>query len=348
MPFISVCIPSFNRSELLLPLLETIQRQDFHDYEIVIAEDCSPDRKSIRAICHQFKARYSLSLNYFENKKNLGYDANLRNLISLAKGEYVLFIGNDDLLAPGALSAIHEALNNQSNVGVLLRSYSSFFSRPEDIVQTFRYFHEDRVFPPGSATIATFFRRCVFISGMVLKRSAAHRFATNKFDGTLLYQQYLVGRILESYSGYYLHQIVAYHRLGGVPDFGSSESEKGLHTPKQQTLESSIHFMTGMVRIAKYLDYYHNHISMDIIKDIGNYSYPILSVQANLPLRRFISYIKSLSLLGLWKSPYFLIYSLALVLFRKKFCDWLIARIKMTVGRSPKLGKFSSGFVVKK
>lgn len=348
MCFISVCIPSFNRSNFLTPLLDSILNQKFSDYEIVLAEDCSPEQKDIRALVSEFKANHSVSFTYVENKKNLGYDANLRNLICLAKGRYVLFLGNDDLLAPDALSAIYEVLNGRSNVGVLLRSYSSFFSRPEEVVQSFRYFNEDRIFPPGPKTMVTFFRRCVFISGMVLKRSAAHNFATNKFDGTLLYQQYLVGRILESCSGYYLHQVISYHRLGGIPDFGSSESEKGLHTPKQQTLESSVHFVEGMLRIAKSFDLHTDQISEDIIKDIGNYSYPILSIQSHLPFKIFVGYITSLAQLGLWKSPYFLLYSLALVVLGRASCDWLISRIKLLLGRTPKLGAFSSGTSVRK
>ena len=348
MCFLSVCIPSFNRSHLLVPLFESILAQNFSDYEIVLAEDCSPEQKDIGAFADEFKASCSVSFTYVENKSNLGYDANLRNLISLAKGEYVIFLGNDDLLAPGALSAIHEALSSQSNVGVLLRSYSSFLSSPDDVIQTFRYFNEDRVFSPGPETIITFFRRCVFISGMVFRRSIAHNLSTNEFDGTLLYQQYLVGRILESYSGYYLHQVISYHRLGGVPDFGSSNSEKGLHTPRQQTLASSVHFMEGMLRIAKSLDPYNHQISRDITKDIGNYSYPILSIQSHLPPKKFIGYIRSLAQLGLWVSPYFLLYGLALIFFGKARCDWFISKIKLLLGRSPKLGKFSSGTPLRK
>jgi len=348
MPFISICIPSFNRSELLLPLLDSIRNQDFNDYEIVIAEDCSPDRPSIRAVSKDFSANYPVSLTYVENEKNLGYDANLRNLIALARGEYVLFLGNDDLLAPGALSTLFKVLSSQSNIGVVLRSYSSFLTRPEDVVQTFKYFDEDRFFPPSHETIVTFFRRCVFISGMVFKRSAALDVATNEFDGTLLYQQYLVGRILDSYSGFYLHQVISFHRLGGIPDFGSSDSEKGLHTPRQQTLESSVHFMEGMVRIAKNLDLYNDQISKDIIKDIANYSYPILAIQSHLPRGNFITYIRSLAQLDLWRSPYFLLYSFALLVFGRSVCDRVILKIKLLLGRSPRLGKFSSGSTLRK
>ena len=235
MPLISVCIPAYNRAGVLPALLDSILNQDFDDFDIVIAEDCSPERPAIAAKAADYQQRFGEKVKYHENPQTLGYDGNLRRLIELASGDYVLFMGNDDLLAPGALAAVATAVRERKDVGVVLRSYSSFVTDPAEVVQVFRYFGEDRVFPPGPDTVVTFFRRCVFISGMVFKRSSAAALATAKFDGTLLYQQHLAGHILAKDSGVYLNRILSYHRLGGVPDFGASAAEKGLFVPKKQT-----------------------------------------------------------------------------------------------------------------
>jgi glycosyltransferase involved in cell wall biosynthesis len=344
MPLISVCIPAYNRAEFLPALLDSILCQDFDDFDIVIAEDFSPEREAIALKATEYYQRFGAKVSYHENEQTLGYDGNLRRLVEIATGDYLLFMGNDDLLAPGALRAVATAVREIHNVGVILRSYSSFVSDPLKSVQVFRYFGEDRIFPPGPDTVVTFFRRCVFISGMVFKRSSAAACSTDRFDGTLLYQQHLVGQILAQESGVYLNGVLSYHRLGGVPDFGASAAEKGLFVPKQQTPKSSIHFMRGMLAIANSLDeMFKTKVSHRILKDIGNYAYPILSIQAGRSFRVFLSYLFQLIKLGFWRVPLFHIYALGLIVLGPKNCDVLIAQIKNFLGRAPLFGSIYKG-----
>ena len=344
MPLISICIPAYKRASLLPALLDSILHQDFDDFDIVIAEDCSPERQDIAAQAALYQQRFGDKVKYFENPETLGYDGNLRRLLELATGDYVLFMGNDDLMAAGALGAVAAAVRERQDVGVVLRSYSSFVTDPEQVVQVFRYFDEDRVFPPGPDTVVTFFRRCVFISGMVFKRQSAAALASDRFDGTLLYQQHLAGRILAKESGVYLNRILTYHRLGGVPDFGASAAEKGLFVPKQQTPASSVHFMRGMLAIAASLDEPGGvKVADRILRDIGNYAYPILSIQAGRSYRIFWSYLWQLMKLGFWRVPLFHVYALGLLVLGRGHCDTLVARIKKALGRAPLLGRVYTG-----
>lgn len=149
MPLISICIPAYNRAGLLPGLLDSILKQDFDDFDIVIAEDSSPERPAIAAKVAEYQQRFGDKVKYHENRQTLGYDGNLQRLVELATGAYVLFMGNDDLLAPGALAAVAVAVQERKDVAVVLRSYSSFVKDPDQPVQVFRYFGEDRVFPPG-------------------------------------------------------------------------------------------------------------------------------------------------------------------------------------------------------
>jgi len=344
MSLISVCIPAYNRAGVLPALMDSILSQGFDDFDIVIAEDSSPERHEIAAKAAEYQQRFGDRVKYYENPQTLGYDGNLRRLVELATGDYVLFMGNDDLLAPGALTAVASAVRERRDVGVVLRSYASFVSNPEEPLQVFRYFGEDRVFPPGPDTVVTFFRRCVFISGMVFKRSSAAAFATARFDGTLLYQQHLAGHILAQESGVYLNRILSYHRLGGVPDFGASSTEKGLFVPKKQTPESSVHFMRGMLAIANSLDEQGKaKVSRRILSDIGNYAYPILSIQAERSFGSFLLYLRQIMMLGFWRVPLFYVYALGLLVMGRKTCNGLIARIKKFLGRAPLLGLVYTG-----
>ena len=344
MTFISICIPAYNRASLLPMLLDSIFSQDYKNFEVVISEDNSPGRSEIRTVVRQYNELYADRIVYYENVTNLGYDGNLRRLIELAHGEYVLFMGNDDLLASGALAIVAEAVMKSNNIGVVLRSYDSFTENHLQPVQVFRYFDSERFFPAGAQTIVTFFRRSVFISGMVLRRDSALKYATDRFDGTLLYQQHLVGHILAQENGIYLPNILSHHRLGGIPDFGNSPVEKGKFVPLVQTPESSVHFMRGMLDIAHDLEKgLGMPLFIPILRDIGNYAYPILAIQAQKPKFIFIRYIFALASLGLWRVPYFYLYAIGLLLLGRRNCDVLISIIKRRLGRAPIVGSIYSG-----
>lgn len=343
MPLISVCIPAYNRASVLPELLDSIVGQDFEDYEIVICEDRSPQRQQIAEIARRYAAQHG-RIRYLENEANLGYDGNLRNLIEQSQGTYCLFMGNDDLMCPDALSKVAAALNRHPNVGVLLRSYAAFEGTPDNIVQTFRYFDSERFFPAGPQSVATLYRRSVVIPGMVVHREAARDWASDHFDGTLLYQLYLVANILLTRNAVFLPEVIVLYRNGGVPDFGNSEKEKGKFVPQAQTPESSLHFMQGMLDIAAHTEQARGvPVYRAILRDIGNYSYPILSIQAGKSLKLFVAYCWGLARLGLWRSPMFYLYAFAILLLGAPRVDKLIIWLKKRMGHTPVLGKVYTG-----
>lgn len=341
---ISVCIPAYNRASVLPELLGSVLKQDFSNFEIVINEDYSPERQLIRAVVERYLALYPDRIRYFENENNLGYDANLRSLIARARGEYCLFMGNDDLMCPGAISKIASALTRYDNVGVVLRSYASFDDTPENINQIFRYFNKELFFPPGPETITTFYRRSVVIPGVVFHRREALKYATERFDGNLLYQLYIIANILTTMNGVFLPDIIVLYRNGGIPEFGNSEKEKGKFVPQDRTSESSLHFMQGMLDIAAYVEQERAvKIYQPILKDLGNYSYGFLFVQSNKGLQIFLKYIYQLAKMGFWKNKWLYLYSILLILLGSRRVDKLIQYIKNRRGYTPVIGNIYKG-----
>ncbi len=341
---ISVCIPAYNRVAVLPALLESVLTQDFDAFEIVVNEDSSPEQHLIREVVECYVNKYPNRIRYFENESNLGYDANLRSLIERASGEYCLFMGNDDLMCPGALKTISGAISRHPRVGVFLRSFSSFDGTPENIVQTFKYFDREIFFPAGARTISTFYKRSVVIPGVTLRREVALQFTTNRFDGTLLYQIYLVANILVEWNGVFSPKVVTWYRNGGIPDFGNSESEKGKFVPRTRTIESSISFMRGMLEIAQYVESERQvKVYRSILRDLSNYSYPILSVQADKPFAEFFKYYAALIRLGFGRKPLFHAYFLAILILGTKRMEGMIAWIKGKLGHTPVIGSVYQG-----
>ena len=343
-PLLSICIPAYNRANVLPALLDTIFAQDCRDFDVVICEDRSPQRDEIARVAADYAARHPGFIRYFENETTLGYDGNLRRLVECATGDYCMFMGNDDLVCPGALAAIATAVQTHPNVGVVLRSYAAFDDDPAHIVQEFRYFDRELIFQAGADSIGTVFRRSVVISGMVVKRAAALAVATDRYDGILLYQLYLVARILVHHDCVYLPQILTLYRNGGVPEFGNAAAERGKFVPREHTPESSLHFMRGMLQIARDVEAADGVAIYDrILRDIGNYSYPILSIQHDKPLAVFWRYYRALGRLGFDRVLPFHGYFFALVILGPRAIERIVLLVKKRLGHTPAIGDVYKG-----
>jgi len=339
MPLITVCIPCYNRAAVLPALLDSILAQSFDDYDILIREDGSPERQAIAAVVRDYQQRHPGRITCEENASNLGYDGNLRALVESARGEYCLFMGNDDLMCEGALATVADILTRHPGTGVVVRSYAAFDGTPDRLDQTFRYFPEERVFAPGADAVAVAFRRSVVIPGMVVRREDAQAVATARFDGVLLYQLWLVGRIAAHRAVVFTPQVLVLYRNGGIPDFGNAEAERGKFVPTQHTPESSLHFMRGMVDIARVVEEAEGlPVAARIVADIAAYSYPILSIQADKPLGVFLRYSLGLARLGFARTPLFFVYLGSLVLLGPRRSNAVIRWIKTRLGYTPALG----------
>nr|WP_297456517.1 glycosyltransferase family 2 protein [uncultured Halomonas sp.] len=97
MPMISVIMPAFNSERFIVSSIESVQRQSFPDWELVIVDDCSTDQSfSIIEEMSQADSRIKL----------LRLDANggaavARNAgIQHAQGRYIAFLDSDDTWLP--------------------------------------------------------------------------------------------------------------------------------------------------------------------------------------------------------------------------------------------------------
>jgi glycosyltransferase involved in cell wall biosynthesis len=333
---ISICIPSYNRPKEIRRLLDSIDSTHVDDIEIVICEDKSPKRLEVRAQVMDYKASSKYDVNYIENEENCGYDKNLRNLIRAAKGHFVMFMGDDDMFIPQAFDQFFDFASKHTDCGYILRSYRNQYK--DGSMQEFRYFNESRTFEPSDETYMSMFDKSVFVSGFTISREYSLLYETDKFDGSLLYQLYLLAEVCRVYPSAYCHTLLTQAIEGGIPYFGNSESEKDLYTPGEITVNNSVNFMRWYTVIIDYIaEKYHNQTNVQIRHNMSKYSYGFVKEQRGKGLKVFTQYCKELKKLGFASSVYFYIYYVGLVLFNVKGCDRLIAFIKRVVGHRPKL-----------
>ena len=98
-PLVSVCIPVFNGEKFIALTIESVLRQTFPDFELIIVDDHSSDR-SLGIISTYNDDR----LRVVVNDRNLGAEGNWNRCLKEAKGRYFKLLPQDDVLAPTCLA----------------------------------------------------------------------------------------------------------------------------------------------------------------------------------------------------------------------------------------------------
>jgi abequosyltransferase len=339
-PQFSICIPAYNRARLLPPLLDSIFAQDYQNFNVVICEDMSPERRQISEVVRAYSERYPGKILYYENESNCGYDANIRTLVEKANGEFCFFMGNDDLMCPGALATAADLIGRYDNVGLVLKSYAWFDGEPTNINQEVRYFNEERFFRAGPEAIRICFRRSGVISGYIIHRDTAAAFPTNRFDGSLFYQMHLTGNVLVEKNAVFTPKVLVICRAGIAYEFGNSPAERGKHEPGSITARTRLVMIGGIISILKALKESRGVDVVDeVMSDYASYFYPYIREQLDQPLPKFISLYRSFCKMGLSRYPMFHLYCIFGYALGARNCDSITRRVRALLGRSPQFGQ---------
>lgn len=335
-PFLSICIPSYNRPFELGRLLASIDTPEKSLIQIVICEDKSPKRHEIREKVKLYIGMKDYDVLYIENEVNYGYDRNLRELIKHSDGEYIVFMGDDDEFVPNGIDRLISFLqiNKTKDIGYLMKTH--LMIHPDNNIELFKYFQNDIFFEPGPDTYVKLYRRSVFISGFTFKREYALPYLTDRFDGTLLFQLYLLSELTLKYRAAYFSEPIVQQYKGGIPYFGSSKSEKEKYDIGQISIRNSVNFMKGFFEITRFIDQKYNLNSTERIRmEISKYSYPVLAVQRNKGLINFIKYLRELKVIKINCSIYYYINVIGLIILGENMCNKIIIKVKKLIGRTP-------------
>lgn len=112
----SVIIPSY-RSRYLRMAIESVLSQTYTDFELIIVDDCSPE--DITSIVEDFS---DPRIHYYRNKKNYGAENLVDNwnaCLSYCTGDYMICMGDDDILPPHSLEEYQKVIIQYPNVSVI-------------------------------------------------------------------------------------------------------------------------------------------------------------------------------------------------------------------------------------
>ena len=118
---ISIILPIYNGEQYLRGCLESILKQKYHNFEVILVNDGSID--SSEAICRQYVNRDD-RFRYVQ--KEHGGASSARNYgLELVKGEYVTFIDADDWVEENYLELLHQSLK-ENNADISVSTYKKF------------------------------------------------------------------------------------------------------------------------------------------------------------------------------------------------------------------------------
>lgn len=111
----SILIPAYKKC-FLKECIESVLRQTYVDYEVIILDDKSPE--DLQSVINSFT---DTRIRLFQNEKNVGavnLVDNWNKCLSVAQGEYVLCIGDDDKLMPNCLEEYAKAIDEHPDSSV--------------------------------------------------------------------------------------------------------------------------------------------------------------------------------------------------------------------------------------
>ncbi|WP_368084887.1 glycosyltransferase family 2 protein [Vibrio splendidus] len=123
---VSIVMPAYNASDYIVASIDSVIKQSYENWELIIVNDCSSDNTS--------DILYSIDnekIKVINNLKNNGVALSRNVAISHAKGQYLAFLDSDDLWLEDKLMLQVKALESNQNAISCHTSYDRINSNGE-------------------------------------------------------------------------------------------------------------------------------------------------------------------------------------------------------------------------
>lgn len=190
---ISICIPTFNRKDMLSKLINSIARQPHKGFEIEVCISDNASSDGTEDAIAIWREKYKLNIAYKRNKINLGPDRNFISSVDMATGDYCWLFGSDDLLADGALDRLHFFIETKADIYLCDRSEHNFDMSSVTDLHRHWLASDSSIFDvKRSEDIAAYYKKCnslggvfSYLSSLVIKKACWESvFHSGEFFGT--------------------------------------------------------------------------------------------------------------------------------------------------------------------
>lgn len=130
----SIIMPVYNEGHRLVEAVDSLYRQTYSSYELIIVDDGSTDQETIRLI-EECQDQYGwIKMIHQENR---GVSSARNAGMRAVTGDYVVFLDADDRLPPNALSSMRDVLEQQAGerLDMVLSNYENIQVNKGRVVQ---------------------------------------------------------------------------------------------------------------------------------------------------------------------------------------------------------------------
>ncbi|WP_242155182.1 glycosyltransferase family 2 protein [Aestuariivivens sediminis] len=115
-PLVSICIPTFNGATYIAETMESALAQTYTNLEIVVSDDASKD--DTLEIVEGYKAKTKTPI-YIYHHQPRGIGANWNHCVKQAKGKYIKFLFQDDVLLPICVEEMVKVIESKKGLGLV-------------------------------------------------------------------------------------------------------------------------------------------------------------------------------------------------------------------------------------
>lgn len=108
---LSVIIPNYNGINFLSKCLDTLSKQDFEDYEIIVVDDGST-QNGIKELVFSYPRTKIIC-----HDRNYGFAKSVNDGIKASESEYVMLLNNDAYVDDGCLKILVETMDSEKSNG---------------------------------------------------------------------------------------------------------------------------------------------------------------------------------------------------------------------------------------
>ena len=178
MPKVSICIPTYNTAKYLPVAIESVLRQGFSDFELVICDDGSTDNTP--EICGSYD---DPRIRYIRLPGKSGQAGNFNRCLKEARGEFVTILHADDYFLPGFLQDRAGRLSDNPELGFAFGAVQVVDEEGAEISISRRW-TEDRSFKRGEL-LEPLLQGCILSPpSLMLRRTAAEKAGPFRTDLT--------------------------------------------------------------------------------------------------------------------------------------------------------------------
>lgn len=325
---VSVCITSYKRVKELERCLKSIDSRQTDIIEVIVSEDCSPQRDEIAQVVKRYAGQSPYHVVFNTNRQNLGYDRNLKKLATLASGEYVLYMSDDDCFFPGKLDEFIRCLRERRPA----LAYGSFWYGYDEARRARRKYASSHVIDSGEESAGRRVYDAILFSGLAFRTEHIVNVDAERFRNLNYFQVYLFLSVLFQYGGYYADVLLVDSVSDGENAYGqvSSSGSGNRLLADRESVYSNLEFNRGLFKVIKFFDEdYGTHVFHQFSKEYSLRSFGGFCRARRHGLSVFWEYWKRLRSFGVELSAVCYVYLLTVGLLGSTFSKKLFALPKM-------------------